>query len=60
MLRWKLKKSVPFEVDETLISYMRQAPREDGVDVVTALARLRIVREYEAPRNSAACSPESF
>jgi len=48
MLRWKLKKSVPFEVDETLISYMRQAPREDGVDVVTALARLRIVREYEA------------
>jgi hypothetical protein len=48
MLRWKLKKSVPFEADETLISYMRQAPREDGVDVVTALARLRIVREYEA------------
>lgn len=48
MLRWKLKKSVPFEADETVISYMRQAPREDGVDVVTALARLRIVREYEA------------
>ena len=47
MLRWKLKKSVPFEVDETLISYMRQAPREAGVDVVTALGRLRIVREYE-------------
>ena len=47
MLRWKLKKSVPFEADETVISYMRQAPREDGVDVVTALARLRIVREYE-------------
>ena len=48
MLRWKLKKSVPFEADETLISYMRQMPREEGVDVVTALARLRIVREYEA------------
>ena len=48
MLRWKLKKSVPFESDETLISYMRQAPREDGVDVVTALARLRIIREYES------------
>jgi type IV pilus assembly protein PilM len=48
MLRWKLKKSVPFEVDETLISFMRQSPREDGVDIVTALARLRIVREYEA------------
>jgi hypothetical protein len=48
MLRWKLKKSVPFEAEETLISYMRQAPREAGVDVVTALARLRIVREYES------------
>ena len=48
MLRWKLKKSVPFESDETLISYMRQAPREAGVDVVIALARLRIIREFES------------
>ena len=48
MLRWKLKKSVPFEVDETLISYMRQVPRDGGVDIVTSLARLRIIREYEA------------
>jgi type IV pilus assembly protein PilM len=53
MLRWKLKKSVPFEVDETLISYMRQAPREGGVDVVTALGRLRIVREYESAAEQA-------
>jgi len=57
MLRWKLKKSVPFEVDETLISYMRQAPREDGVDVVTALARLRIIREYESLAESAGLHP---
>jgi type IV pilus assembly protein PilM len=48
LLRWKLKKSVPFEADETIISFMRQAPRETGVDVVTALGRLRIIREYEA------------
>ena len=47
MLRWKLKKSVPFGVDETLLSYMRQSPREGGVDVLTAFARLRVVREYE-------------
>lgn len=57
MLRWKLKKSVPFEVDETLISYMRQAPREGGVDVVTALGRLRIVREYEALAENLGLSP---
>jgi type IV pilus assembly protein PilM len=47
LLRWRLKKSVPFEAEETLISFMRQAPRDDGVDIVTGLARLRIVREYE-------------
>lgn len=57
MLRWKLKKSVPFESDETLISYMRQSPREDGVDVVTALARLRIVREYESLAEAAGLAP---
>jgi type IV pilus assembly protein PilM len=57
MLRWKLKKSVPFEVDETLLSYMRQAPRLDGVDVVTAIARLRIIREYEALVEQAALRP---
>ena len=48
MLRWKLKKSVPFEVEETLLSYMRQPPQSEGVDVVTAIARLRIIKEYEA------------
>lgn len=48
MLRWKLKKSVPFEVDETLLSYMLQPSRGEGVDVVTAIARLRIIKEYEA------------
>ena len=47
LLRWRLKKSVPFEAEETLISFMRQAPREEGVDIVTGLARLRIIREYE-------------
>jgi type IV pilus assembly protein PilM len=57
MLRWKLKKSVPFEVDETLVSYMRQPPRETGVDVVTALARLRIVREYESLIEAAGLHP---
>ena len=57
MLRWKLKKSVPFEADETLISYMRQAPRETGVDVLTALARLRIIREYESLAEGASLRP---
>jgi type IV pilus assembly protein PilM len=57
MLRWRLKKSVPFEAEETLISYMRQSPKENGVDIVTGLARLRIVREYESLVESMGMSP---
>jgi type IV pilus assembly protein PilM len=47
LLRWRLKKSVPFDVDETVVSWMRQTGKEDTLEVVTAVARQRIVREYE-------------
>lgn len=57
MLRWKLKKSVPFEVEDTLLSYMRQTPKAEGVDVVTAIARVRIVKEYEAILEGASIRP---
>jgi len=57
LLRWRLKKSVPFEAEETLISFMRQAPREEGVDIVTGLARLRIIREYEQLMESVGMIP---
>jgi len=47
LLRWRLKKSVPFDVDETVVSWMRQESRAEKLEVVTAVARQRIVREYE-------------
>jgi type IV pilus assembly protein PilM len=47
LLRWRLKKSVPFDVDETAVSWMRQVGREGTLEVITAVARQRIVREYE-------------
>lgn len=47
LLRWRLKKSVPFDVDETVVSWMRQESREHKLEVVTAVARQRIIREYE-------------
>jgi type IV pilus assembly protein PilM len=53
MLRWKLKKSVPFDMADTVLSYVRQVAQENGVDVVTAIARLRVVREYEELLESA-------
>jgi type IV pilus assembly protein PilM len=57
LLRWKLKKSIPFDAEETVISYMRQPARAEGVDIVTALARQRIVREYEALAEDAGLFP---
>lgn len=50
LLRWRLKKSVPFEIDETVVSYMHQplAPGQaSGVSVMAAVARQRVVRQYE-------------
>lgn len=47
LLRWRLKKSVPFDVDETVVSWMRQTGRDGSLEILTAVARQRIVREYE-------------
>ena len=47
MLRWRLKKSVPFDVEETVVSWMRQAGPQGNLEVVTAIARKGIIREYE-------------
>jgi type IV pilus assembly protein PilM len=47
LLRWRLKKSVPFDVDETVVSWMRQIGRDGNLEVVIAVARQAIVREYE-------------
>ncbi len=47
LLRWRLKKSVPFDVDETTVSWMRQTARDGGLEVIAVIARQRILREYE-------------
>src|ERR1700723_1870040 len=47
LLRWRLKKSVPFDVEETVVSWYRQQGRDGNLEVVIAVARRQIVREYE-------------
>ena len=47
LLRWRLKKSVPFDVDETVVSWMRQEGRQGSLEIVTSVARQSIIREYE-------------
>jgi len=47
LLRFRLKKSVPFDVDESSISWVRQSGRDEKLEIVQAVARRSIVREYE-------------
>jgi type IV pilus assembly protein PilM len=47
LLRWRLKKSVPFDVEETVISSMRQEGRGSKLELVAAIARQKILREYQ-------------
>jgi type IV pilus assembly protein PilM len=48
LLRWRLKKSLPFDAAEAVLSWMRQPSRDGKVDIVAAVARQKIVREYES------------
>ncbi len=57
LLRWRLKKSVPFEVEETVVSSMRQGARNGSLEMVAAIARQRIVREYEEVVEAAGMVP---
>ncbi len=57
LLRWRLKKSVPFDVDETVVSSMRQGGKDGSLEIVAALARQRIVREYESIVEAAGMTP---
>lgn len=57
LLRWRLKKSVPFDVEETVISSMRQTGRSGTLEVITAVGRKSIIREYEEALEAAGGVP---
>jgi len=57
LLRWRLKKSVPFDVEETSVSWSRQKARDGGLEVVAAVARRKIIREYEQILEGLGLSP---
>ena len=48
LLRWRLKKSLPFDAEEAVLSWTRQSSRDGKVEIVAAVARQKIVREYES------------
>lgn len=58
LVRFRVKKSVPFDVDSAVISYCAQ-PRQGAkkTDVVVAVTALEIVARYEAPFRAAGLHP---
>jgi type IV pilus assembly protein PilM len=56
VVRFRLKKSLPFDVDKTRVSYHAQKSN-DGVRVVAAVALASVVEDYEAAFREAGFSP---
>jgi len=48
LIRWQVKKSAPFPIEEAQVSYLPGAAAPDGRDFLVSLARRAIVEEYEA------------
>jgi type IV pilus assembly protein PilM len=57
LVRFRVKRSVPFDVDSAALSYFAQAGEKGHVDVVVVLAPLEIVSRYEAPFRTAGMNP---
>jgi type IV pilus assembly protein PilM len=48
LVRWQLRKSAPFAVEEAAVTYSPGASAADGTELVTVMARREAVEEYEA------------
>lgn len=59
LLRFRMKKSVPFEVDSAMVSYVVQPHRKSSakIEVLAALMSLEIVLNYETPFRAAGFQP---
>jgi type IV pilus assembly protein PilM len=57
LVRFRLKRSVPFDVDSAAVSYWAQAGPNKKSDVLAVLAPLEIVAHYEAPFRAAGMNP---
>jgi type IV pilus assembly protein PilM len=57
LVRFRLKRSVPFDVETALVSYWAHVSANKRVDVVAAAAPLEIVARYEAPFRAAGLQP---
>lgn len=57
LIRFRLKRSVPFDVESSVLSYVQQTAGHKKIDVVVVLVPLEIVSRYEAPFRAAGMNP---
>jgi len=57
LVRFRLKRSVPFDVEEAALRYWPQAAGHKRVEVVVVVTPLEIVTRYEAPFRAAGLLP---
>jgi type IV pilus assembly protein PilM len=57
LIRFRLKRSLPFDAESAALSYCAQAGAQKRVDVVAVLSPLEIVARYEAPFREAGLQP---
>ena len=58
LIRFRLKRSVPFDVESAVMSYFAQSHSGGGkLDVVVVMTPLEIVSRYEAPFRTAGLTP---
>lgn len=57
LVKFRIKKSVPFDVEAAAVSYWPQPSGGKKMDVVAAVAPLEIIARYEAPFRAAGLDP---
>lgn len=57
LVRFRIKKSIPFDVESAALSYWAQPAGGKKHDVIVAVAPLEIVTRYEAPFRAAGLAP---
>jgi len=57
LIRFRIRKSVPFDVESAAISYFAQQSESKKYDVVVVVAPLEVISRYEAPFRAAGINP---
>jgi type IV pilus assembly protein PilM len=57
LVKFRLKRSVPFDVESAAVGYWAQVGADKRIDVVTVVTPLEIVARYEAPFRAAGMHP---